>query len=274
MGRWMAEFFLPYFEVSIYDIADETAKVSQSLNVDTLDTLERLDGYDIILFSLPIGVSEEVMRNIAPEISGDALVVDLSSVKRGVSKVMLDHLPEGCEAVGLHPMFSPRTRSIKGQNVILVPVRGTQGLEMLKSIFDEREACTTIMDTDVHDRHMAVVQSLTHFLLIAAGETVRVLDTKIPETMRFSSPVYRIIIDMVARVLSQDRGLYWWIQKNPDAQAIRKTFLEVSKEIDNTLIEKDFAHFERLLDGIEVELGGNLDEFMERSERLVEIERE
>ncbi len=84
MGRWMAEFFLPYFEVSIYDIADETAKVSQSLNVDTLDTLERLDGYDIILFSLPIGVSEEVMRNIAPEISGDALVVDLSSVKRGV----------------------------------------------------------------------------------------------------------------------------------------------------------------------------------------------
>ena len=184
MGRWMAEFFMPYFEVSIHDISDETAKVAQSINVDKLDTLEGLDGYDILLFSLPIGVSEEVIRNVAPDISGDAMVIDLSSVKRGVSKVMLDHLPEGCEAIGLHPMFSPRTRSIKGQNVILVPVRGTQGLEMLKSIFNEREACTTIMDTDVHDRHMAVVQSLTHFILIAAGETVvedtACIDTSFP----------------------------------------------------------------------------------------------
>jgi len=96
----------------------------------------------------------------------------------------------------------------------------------------------------------------------------------VPETMRFSSPVYRIMIDMIARVLSQDRGLYWWIQKNPDAQDIRKTFLEVSKEIDNTLGDKGLVPFEELLDGIEAELGGNLDEILERSERLVEIERE
>jgi prephenate dehydrogenase len=64
------------------------------------------------------------------------------------------------------------------------------------------------MEPSVHDRHMAVVQGLTHFLTICMGRTLQKINMDAVSALSCSTPVFRINYDLIGRLFAQDLGLY------------------------------------------------------------------
>jgi prephenate dehydrogenase/chorismate mutase/prephenate dehydrogenase len=59
-----------------------------------------------------------------------------------------------------------------------------------------------------HDHMMTVVQALRHFVTFSLGSFLAQENVDVTRSLEFASPVYRLEIDMVSRLLAQDAGLY------------------------------------------------------------------
>ncbi len=81
-------------------------------------------------------------------------------------------------------------------------------LSSLLTIFKNEGAECTITTPEAHDRMMAVVQGLTHFVTLTMADTIRRLGIDIETTQAFTSPVYQMELSVVGRLLSQDPDLY------------------------------------------------------------------
>lgn len=178
---------------------------------------------DIVIVSVPIHETIGVIEEIAPIMNKNQLLCDFTSIKTPPVEAMLK---SEARVMGLHPMFGPSLSSIKGQTIVATPVRCSESdKKLLFDIFRNEGASVCIMTPGEHDRVMSIVQGLVHFATLSVAEAVRntlekseqsgdklTLDTVIS----VMSPVYRIEMGLIGRILGQDAGLYGDILKmNP-----------------------------------------------------------
>lgn len=79
---------------------------------------------DIVIVSVPINVTEETIAEFAPKMKAGSLLMDFTSIKVKPVEAMKKFAPSDVEILGTHPMFGPTIPTIRGQTVILVPVKG------------------------------------------------------------------------------------------------------------------------------------------------------
>ena len=77
---------------------------------------------DVTVVSVPIEVTDAVIARVGPHVREDALLMDVTSVKRGPVSAMLEATRGS--VVGTHPMFGASVHSLQGQRVVLCG-RGT-----------------------------------------------------------------------------------------------------------------------------------------------------
>jgi len=201
MGRWFRDFFSD---------AGYTILISgRKTEFTPADITKKCE---VVILSLPLNVAIAVSGEIGPLLSDTQLLMDLCSLKEKILKSMLGST--SAEVIGTHPLFGPFTDSIKGQNVILCPGRGERRLKWLENEYISKGASVTVMDPSVHDRHMAVVQGLTHFLTICMGRTLQKMNMDAGSALSCSTPVFRINYDLVGRLFAQDLDLYKSIINN------------------------------------------------------------
>lgn len=211
---------------------------------------------DIVIVSVPIHETIRVIEEIAPIMNKNQLLCDFTSIKTPPVEAMLK---SEARVMGLHPMFGPSLSSINGQTIVATPVRCSESdKKMLFDIFRNEGASVCIMTPGEHDRVMSIVQGLVHFATLSVAEAVRntlekseqsgdklTLDTVIS----VMSPVYRIEMGLIGRILGQDAGLYGDILKmNPSVvPVIEEMSAAVSKLKD--IVEDDskesFDDFDR-----------------------------
>lgn len=169
---------------------------------------------DIVMVSVPIRQTVQVIREIAPLLKEGQLFCDLTSLKTEPVKAMLE---SDADVVGLHPMFGPTVSRLLGQTIIATPARcSDDALTRFLGIFENEGARITVTSPQEHDRMMAVVQGLTHFVTLSVAETMRRAGIDPRDTTAFTSPVYQIELGLVGRLLAQDNSLYADIlQLNP-----------------------------------------------------------
>ncbi len=161
---------------------------------------------NVVMVSVPIRETVRVIRSLAPLLSEDQVFCDLTSLKTGPVEAML---ASRAQVVGLHPMFGPTANSLPGQTIIATPARCTpETLDLLLAVFRSQGARVTISTPEEHDRIMAVVQGLTHFVTLGVAETMRRVGVKPEDTLAYMSPVYQMEMSLVGRLLSQDSRLY------------------------------------------------------------------
>lgn len=222
----------------------EAEKIAQKHNWGYGQSQEIVKKADTVIVAVPIAVTTEVIEEIGPHVSNDALLCDITSVKKEPVKAMKKYSDE---VLGMHPMYAP-SNSIKGQKIVLCPEKGDKWTQM-KDFWEKNQAETHITEPETHDKAMSYVQGLMHFSELVVAETIRKSEVNGEEMSNYSSPVYQLITDLTARMLNQKPGLYGSIQsENPENEKIREEFIESAQEIKSLIgNEDDFAQkFEEL----------------------------
>jgi prephenate dehydrogenase len=178
---------------------------------------------DLVLVSVPIRSTVGVIGEIAPLLTARQLLCDLTSLKAGPVEAML---ASKAQVLGMHPLFGPTVSSLRGQTVILAPARCTTPLAFrIPEILRAEGAKLVVMDPDAHDRLMAVIQGLTHFGNLCMADAIRRTGTDLAAALEATSPVYRIQMDLVGRLLSQEASLYGdMLQLNPHVPGVLASF--------------------------------------------------
>ena len=231
----MGQFFAPVLERAGYDVRS----AGRNGPYDRKDLAQTCD---LVMISVPIRDTVQVIREIAPLMTPHQLLCDLTSLKVAPVAAML---ASKAQVVGLHPMFGPTVPALAGQRIIATPARcPPDRLEQLLGIFRGEGACITVTTPEEHDRMMAMVQGLTHFATLCMAETMRRGNVGIGEALAFMSPVYRIELDLMGRLLSQDPALYADIlQMNPFVPEVLTIFRQAAADLEEITARKNRDQF-------------------------------
>ncbi len=198
---------------------------------------------DIVMISVPIRVTTDVIEEIAPLLRKDQIICDLTSLKVKPIECMLK---SKAEVIGFHPMFGPSVSSIFGQTIIVVPTRCSDGLYTdFVQLFEKEGAICKVTDAKTHDKLMAVIQGLTHFKAFVLASTMRRLEISPEDTEAFMSPVYKIETSVAGRLLAQSPKLYADILiNNPEVSNVLDICTKTGKELSSIIENQDKAGFE------------------------------
>ena len=142
-------------------------------------TLDEAAGMPVVILAVPINAMPAVLRQIAPSVRKDAIVMDVCSVKEKPVEWMLKALPRSVAVVGTHPLFGPDSAAltVEGRNVILCPGRKSSRLiSRINGIFEYQGVHTYTMSAAKHDELMASTLFLTQLIGHSVGNHL------IPET--------------------------------------------------------------------------------------------
>ena len=218
---------------------------------------------EIVIVSVPISVTVDVIEDIGPNVPEDALFCDVTSVKQRPVEAMKKFSDE---VLGMHPMYAP-SNSIKGQKIVMCPGKGKKWTVM-EEFWEENGADLHFTDPETHDKAMSFVQGLMHFSELVVADVIRKSEFEGEDMQEFSSPVYRLITDLTGRMLNQKPGLYGSIQsENPENEDIREAFKDSAEDLSE-IVEDEEAFAERF-----EELGEqfDLDGAQERTDKVIEF---
>ena len=218
-GRLMVEQLKPYFTISI-NRRRNLAETARELDVEAV-TIPEAGKRDIIMLSVPAQHIEVVLKEMAPTVRPGALVLDVASVKMHPVRLMEQLLPAHAEILGTHPLFGPQSavNGIAGLKIVLCPVR-TERMDSIRSFCAETLGLRVFEVTpEDHDRQMAFVQGLNHFIMRAVGEM------NLPHS-ELATPAYQRLLDMKHFVDRDTLDLFFTIQRENDfARDVREQFL-------------------------------------------------
>lgn len=264
-GRWMRRFFeTAGAEVLVSDLGTP------------LSNEEVVTRSGIVIASLPIGETLPVLEGLRDYFRPDQLLCDLASVK---SMLLPFYETVPCEVLSLHPMFAPSIADAAGQRVVACSVgpgsrsrAGGYG-HLVERLFEDAGATVTRMTIERHDRLMAIVQGLNHFSAIALGMALERLDVRPEDLAHVASPIYRIRMDMVGRILGQDPRLYAEIATaNPYVPDAIDAFTAAAGDLARSVGEGDAASFSERFSAAARHFGEeSLREAAEESDLLVRL---
>ena len=239
LGEWIAKFLKSRgFDITVTG-RDELAgeRVSKKLGVDyTSSNTSAASQADIVIVSVPIDVTSSAIKEVAPVMKEGSLIMDVTSVKEEPSRLMQEYAPHGVEVLPIHPMFGPRIRSLDGQVIVVAPTTKGKWYNKIYNFFEEENARIIVTTPEIHDRMMSVVQGLTHLTYISIAATIERLGVDIKESRNFASPIYDLMVDMIARIVAQNPYLYYSIQThNRYTKKTHKTFISIYNELNEMI---------------------------------------
>ncbi len=160
----------------------------------------------LVLVCVPIEHTLTVIQKAAPYLKVDTALADITSVKTPIVQELLKQ--HTGPVLSLHPMFGPGVESFLSQNVIVCPGRQEQAFTWLLDLIESNGGKLIACTPEEHDRMMVAIQAIRHFTTFSLGVFLAEEGIDISRSLDFSSPLYRLEIDMVSRLFAQDPALY------------------------------------------------------------------
>jgi len=229
---------------------------------------------DVVIISVPIRETRDVIEQLGPRVRKDALLMDVTSIKTDPMEAMLASTE--ASVLGTHPMFGPGVNTYQGQRVVLCPGRGDEWFDWARQMFTARGLVITETTPAEHDSMMAIVQVLHHFKTQVLGLALSRAGAPLEESLRFTSPAYLLETYVTGRHFAQAPELYGPIEMlNPDSERVITIFQQAAAELAETLADQDQAAFDRVFADVRAFFGDFTEEALEQSgfliDRLVEL---
>ncbi|NRB33137.1 MAG: prephenate/arogenate dehydrogenase family protein [Rhodobacteraceae bacterium] len=163
---------------------------------------EAVEGADLVVLCVPVGVMGAVMEQIAPVLKPGATVTDVGSVKRDVIAQVMPHLPEAVHFVPGHPLAGTEhsgpesgfAELYDNRYTLLIPMEGVprDAVDRLRALWEGMGANVEEMDADHHDLVLAVTSHAPHLIAYTmvgvADDLRRVTDS---EVIKYSAAGFR-----------------------------------------------------------------------------------
>ena len=246
LGKTLIYYFKDEFDVYITGRDHKKGKnVADELNVNYIESNEGLANIsDMLIISVPIQHTCDVIREVAPYMREGSVMVDVTSVKEGPSKTMAEVLPDTIEYIPTHPIFGPRTTRLDNQVIVLTPDKKGKWYDKVYRYLESKNMRVIETTAEKHDFMMSIVQVLTHFSFISTASAIEKLKVDLSETEYYESPIYNLMIDMIARIVSQNPYLTYNIQSmNSNGPKVRNTFADAVIELRDAINNKDDEKF-------------------------------
>lgn len=164
--------------------------------------LQAVEGADLVVLCVPVGVMGAVAAEIAPALKPGATLTDVGSVKRDVIENVTPHLPQGVHFIAGHPLAGTEhsgpesgfAELFENRWCLLVPVEGTDpdAIARLRSLWEAIGSNVEEMDADHHDLVLAVTSHAPHLIAYTmvgvADDLRRVTDS---EVIKYSAAGFR-----------------------------------------------------------------------------------
>ena len=218
MGTWMSNFFEKNgFEVTGFDPENpipKSIKKAESL-------ISAILNVEYVLLSTPTKKTPEIIRLIAKEMKRDSFLIDITSQKSKTA-VALGKIPAKVTPVCIHPMFGPGAKGVKNQNIISIPIKdGKKELDVAKSLFPDADFVT--IDSNAHDKKIAVILGLTHLINIAFAN-ILAKDDKILLTQKMAGTTFKAQKIIAESILKESTELIETILSNPEIRRVAEEF--------------------------------------------------
>ncbi len=241
-------------EVTGYARSAETRRIAREIGLcDRIcDTaLEAVEGADLVVLCVPVGVMGELAAEIAPALKPGATVTDVGSVKADVIAQVGPHIPEGVHFVPGHPLAGtehsgPRAgfaELFENRWCLLVPPEGTdpEAIAKLRRLWEGFGANVDEMDAEHHDLVLAVTSHAPHLIAYTmvgvADDLRRVTDS---EVIKYSAGGFRDFTRIAASDPTMWRDVFL---SNKDATLeILGRFTEELFALQRAIRQGDGAH--------------------------------
>ena len=197
-------------------------------------SLETVCAQKYLILCVPISTLKNVLKDIAPIVHENAIVVDVCSVKEAPIRWMESLLPETVSILPTHPMFGPdsASESLKGRKIFLNHDRIDKTEYKKIKTYLHSLGLVLIEGTPAeHDRQIAVSLALTHFIgrgLEEFGAGPLDIDTE----------GYKRLLHILGVVENDTWQLFMDMNRyNSYAREKRRKFMDAMEKID-TRIEK------------------------------------
>ncbi len=206
---------------------------------------------DMVIVTVPINVTVDVIRRLAPKLKPETILADFTSNKTVPLEAMLDAHPG--PVVGLHPMHGPDVPNLSKQLIVICSGRETEKADWFRKQCELWGMRVLEAEPGKHDEVMNLVQGLRHFLALLHGSFMKELELDPAEMLNYSSPIYRAELMMTGRIFAQDAELYADIVfANKQRRELLLTFFSHHKSLME-MVEKDdkrgfIREFEKVTD--------------------------
>ncbi|MEM7455551.1 MAG: prephenate dehydrogenase/arogenate dehydrogenase family protein [Planctomycetota bacterium] len=238
-------------------------------NDDETSLLNLVSVADIVILAVPMHLQTQTVELVAPHVRPDALLCDINSLKQEVCEAMKSH--GRSETLGLHPMFGPTVHSFRRQKVVVCQLNSGERAKWFCAELERMGMELVHCEPDQHDRMMAVIQVLVHYSTIVMGRALSQSGITIEDSLRMTSPIYRLELSFVSRLFVQNPDLYAQIEmSNPYGDEVRQLFNNATDEWDRIILERDAEAFRHLFNSVADYFHGFSDEAMSLSNQIID----
>ena len=192
----------------------------------------------VIIVSVPIKSTVEVIKQVGPLMPEKSLLMDFTSLKEEPVKAMLRS--SCCEVIGLHPLFGPEIKALAGHNIVICPARTKKWHPWIKAVFKKSLARIIETTPERHDAWMAQVQVLNHLNTITMGLALKRSGFDLKELYPVSTPAFNAKMELLKKIFGPNAGLYTQIiTHNPHIDQVFKDYQQSLSELKKMIIRKD-----------------------------------
>lgn len=189
---------------------------------------------NVIVVAVPISATADIIKQVGPLLTRDALLMDLTSLKKEPVKLMLAN--SKAEIIGCHPLFGPQLKDVSGENIILCMARGKKWLPWLKGMFKKNNLAVWEATPEKQDKMMAIVQALNHLNTMSLGMALARTNITLAEINKFSTPIFRTKLDIIRKVFTESPELYIdIITGNPETVKMLDIYEKALKNIHDKI---------------------------------------
>jgi prephenate dehydrogenase len=205
------------------------------------------DTCKVVIVSVPIGITVEIIEQIGPLMKKDALLMDLTSLKTEPVQAMLRSAP--AEVIGLHPLFGPGVASINGYTICICPARGERWLDWVRAIFTKHGAILIETTPERHDEMMALIQALNHLNSITMGMMLQQWGIDLTELRKYATPIFHTKLSIIKEIFTNNPRLYAEIiTLSPHLSRIMELYGRILSDIETLTKERDTGALTALME--------------------------
>lgn len=245
MGQWFTKFF-----------------ESKGINVLTSGTKTKLSNQslvkksDIVIVSVPIAKTQEVIKSIIPLLSKNQLLADLTSFKVMPTETMKE---SKSATLGMHPLFGPSASINQGLKIVFCRQKNNELVEFLYDLFTKSGIEIINSTAEEHDYQMAYIQAFTHAINLLYSKII--FEQKNVLKNKLHTPIFTLQSLIMGRTLHQDIELLSDIQfYNPYFLPVLEAFVEQSKKLEEIISRQDKKEFLEMFNK-EIEISKNFASF-------------